>query len=69
MINLTLEQIEYLNDIGISVSGYLDSDDLDGLLEEIDDAIIENIVNNDDEPDDVGIELQKLYDLINEGID
>ena len=34
------------------------------LLEVIDDAIAENIVNNNDEPDQSGIALQRVYDQL-----
>ena len=34
------------------------------LLEVIDDVIVENIVNNNDEPDRSGIALQRVYDRL-----
>ena len=34
------------------------------LLDTLDDIIVDNILGNHDEPDEVGIRLQKIYDQI-----
>lgn len=64
-MNVTSEQIEalkpYIPDIEILVS----KDDVQEVLDAIDDVIIENILENNDEPDAEGIRLQKIYDAIN----
>ena len=64
MLNIKKEHKIYLKKNGIDISGYSTIEDLPDLLEAIDDAIVENIVNNDDEPDAIGIRLQKIYDEI-----
>lgn len=43
---------------------YMESDDFEGLLLAIDDVIVEDIVNNNDEPTGFGIQMQKVYDTI-----
>lgn len=34
------------------------------MLDVIDDVIVDNILANNDEPDDEGVKLQKIYDEI-----
>ena len=36
--------------------------DVQAVLDAIDDVIVDNILANNDEPDDEGIKLQKIYD-------
>ena len=38
--------------------------DVQAVLDAIDDVIVDNILANNDEPDDEGIKLQKIYDEI-----
>lgn len=64
MINITEEQKAYLREQGVAFEDALDKNDLDALLEEIDDAVVDNIVDHNDEPDEVGIRLQRIYDQI-----
>lgn len=64
MINITEEQKAYLQDHAVEVEDALEKDDLEALLEIIDDAVVENIVTHGDEPDMVGIQLQRIYDEI-----
>lgn len=64
MIHITEEQKAYLREQGVAFEDALDKNDLDALLEEIDDAVVDNIVDHNDEPDEVGIRLQRIYDQI-----
>ena len=64
MINITEEQKAYLREQGVAFEDALGKDDLESLLEIIDDAVVENIVMHGDEPDEVGIRLQRIYDQI-----
>ena len=64
MINITEEQKAYLREQGVPFEDALEKNDLDALLEAIDDAVVDNIVDHDDEPDEVGIRLQRIYDEI-----
>lgn len=64
MINITEEQKAYLREQGVPFEDALEKNDLDALLESIDDAVVDNIVDHDDEPDEVGIRLQRIYDQI-----
>ena len=38
--------------------------DIQSLLDAIDEVIIDNILANNDEPDEEGVKLQKIYDEI-----
>ena len=43
--------------------------DVQAVLDAIDDVIVDNILANNDEPDDEGIKLQKIYDdIFNENL-
>ena len=64
MVIISKEDIEYLKDNCIDISKAMQSDDIEKVLEIIDDAIVDNIVDNNDEPDDIGIYLQRIYDRI-----
>ena len=64
MINITEEQKAYLRDHAVEFEKAREKDDLAALLEIIDDAVVENIVTHGDEPDMVGIQLQRIYDEI-----
>lgn len=65
MVIISKEDIEYLKDNCIDISKAMQSDDIEKVLEIIDDAIVDNIVDNNDEPDAHGIRLQHIYDRIN----
>jgi hypothetical protein len=56
--------MKYLEDNCIDISPHMQNDDIEKILEIIDDAIVDNIVDNDDEPDEIGIHLQRIYDRI-----
>lgn len=64
MVIISKEDIEYLKDNCINISTPMQNDDVEKVLEIIDDAIVDNIVDNNDEPDDIGIYLQRIYDRI-----
>lgn len=64
MIIITEQQKAYLKERSVPFEDALAADDLDALLEIIDDAVVENIVTHNDEPDEVGIQLQRIYDQI-----
>ena len=58
------EHLEYLQHHGIDVLQVLKDNDLDLVLEIIDAAIVDDIVDNHDEITTHGIYLQKIYDQI-----
>ena len=58
------EQIEALKPYIDNIEDLVESDDVQSVLDAIDDVIVENILANNDEPDNEGIELQKIYDEI-----
>lgn len=63
MIKISKEDKEYLEKYNIDIP--VDSiEDLPNALEIIDDAIVDNIVDHNDEPDSHGIRLQRIYDRI-----
>jgi len=64
MIYITEEQKEYLKKQSVDVEDALKKDDLEALLEVIDDAVVSNILKHNDEPDEIGIRLQRIYDEI-----
>ncbi len=63
-IEITEEQKAYLRENSVEFEDALEKNDLEALLEAIDDAIVENIVTHNDEPDETGIRLQRIYDQI-----
>lgn len=64
MIIITEQQKAYLKEQSVPFEDALAEDDIDALLEIIDDAIVENIVTNNDDTDEIGIMLQRIYDQI-----
>ena len=58
------EQIRELKPHIQNIDVLVQNNDVQELLDAIDDVIIENILNNNDEPDEEGIKLQSLYDEI-----
>lgn len=58
------EQIEVLKPYIEDIEDLVESDDVQAVLDAIDDVIVDNILANNDEPDDEGIKLQKIYDEI-----
>ena len=65
MILVKQEHLDYLQEAKIDISSALSSNDLDLVLEIIDDAIVDDIVDNDDVISKHGIFLQRIYDQIN----
>ncbi len=64
MIKITEEQKRYLLEQSVGINDALKNNDLGALLLTIDDAIVDNIVDHNDEPDEIGINLQRIYDQI-----
>ena len=58
------EQIEVLKPYIEDIEELIETDDVQVVLDAIDDVIVDNILANNDEPDDDGIKLQKIYDEI-----
>lgn len=58
------EQIEKLKPYIENIAELIQNDDIQEVLDAIDDVIVDNILGNNDEPDEEGIILQKLYDQI-----
>lgn len=61
---VTNEQIEILKSYIENIVELIEEDDVQVLLDTIDDVIVENILGNNDEPDEEGIKLQRIYDQI-----
>ena len=58
------EQIEFLKPYIENIEDLIKGDDVQALLDKIDDVIVDNILSNNDEPDEEGIRIQKVYDEI-----
>lgn len=58
------EQMEVLKPYIENIEDLIESDNVQEVLDAIDDVIVDNILANNDEPDDEGIRLQKIYDEI-----
>ena len=58
------EQIEMLKPHIENIEDLIEIGDVQAVLDAIDDVIVDNILVNNDEPDDEGIKLQKIYDEI-----
>lgn len=61
---VTAKQIEVLTPYINNIEELIKSYDVDDVLDAIDAVIVDNILANNDEPDSVGIKLQKVYDEI-----
>jgi hypothetical protein len=61
---VTDKQKELLKPYIPNVESFVKTDDTQGLLDEINDLIIDDILGNEDEPTAVGIALQKVWDDI-----
>ena len=62
---ITAEQKAFLSKYIKNLDNVLESDDINDLLLEIDDAILDTLDSNGN-PSPIGIELQKVYDDIYE---
>ena len=58
------EQIKELKPYIENIDELIQDGDVQDLLDAIDDVIVDNILGNNDEPDEEGIRLQKIYDQI-----
>ncbi|MBQ2801725.1 MAG: hypothetical protein IJF03_10055 [Lachnospiraceae bacterium] len=58
------EQIEVLKPCIENIAELVEKGDVQEVLNAIDDVIVDNILGNNDEPDEEGIKLQKIYDEI-----
>ncbi len=58
------EQIEILKPYIENIDELVQNGSVQEVLDAIDDVIVDNILGNDDEPDEEGIKLQKVYDEI-----
>lgn len=64
MIYITETQKEYLQSQSVDISDALEKDDFWALLDTINGTILDNIVTHNDEPDEIGVKLQRIYDQI-----
>lgn len=58
------EQIEKLKPHIENIEDLIAEGDVQVVLDAIDDVIVDNILGNNDEPDEEGINLQRIYDQI-----
>ena len=58
------KQIKELTPYIDNIQDIISSENVQDLLDAIDDVIVDNILGNNDEPDEEGIKLQKIYDEI-----
>ena len=61
---IKIEQIEVLKLYIENIDDLIAKGDVQVVLDAIDDVIVNNILENGDEPNDEGIKLQKIYDEI-----
>jgi hypothetical protein len=64
IMSVTEKQIEVLKPYIDNVMDIIENGSIQDLLDAIDDVIVDNILSNNDEPDEEGIKLQKIYDEI-----
>lgn len=58
------EQIEILKPYIENIDELVQGGSVQEVLDAIDEVIVDNILGNDDEPDEEGVKLQKVYDEI-----
>ena len=61
---ITEEQLEVLKLYIENIEEIIEKSDIQTVLDIIDDLIVDNILGNNDEPDEEGIKLQQIYDEI-----
>ena len=61
---ITVEQIEALRPYIEDIEDLISADDVDALLDAVDDVVVDNIVSHNDEPDEEGRRIQRIYDDI-----
>lgn len=59
------EQITELKPHIENLDELIQNEDVQDLLDAIDDVIVDDILGNNDEPSELGIKLQRIYDQIN----
>ncbi|MCI5792843.1 MAG: hypothetical protein MR011_06230 [Lachnospiraceae bacterium] len=59
------EQVKELKKYIPHIEELIQADDVQELLDAIDDVIVNDILGNNDEPTELGISLQQIYDSIN----
>lgn len=64
MIVIKEAQINELSSYIENIDDIIANGDIQDLLDAIDDVIVDNILGNNDEPDEIGIKLQRIYDEI-----
>ena len=58
------EQIKLLEPYIVNINELVQIGSVQEILDAIDEVIVDNILGNNDEPDEDGIKLQKVYDEI-----
>ena len=61
---VTAEQIEALRPYIGNIEELISADDVDALLDAVDGVVVDNIVAHNDEPDEEGNRIQRIYDDI-----
>jgi hypothetical protein len=61
---ITVEQIEALRPYIEDIEDLISADDVDALLDAVDDVVVDNIVSHNNEPDEEGRRIQRIYDDI-----
>ena len=61
---ITVEQIEALRPYIEDIEDLISADDIDALLDAVDAVVINNILGNNNEPDEEGNKIQRIYDDI-----
>ncbi len=61
---ITSEQRVVLDKYAPDTIQYVEKDDLGEFLTALDDHIVDDILANNDEPSEIGIKLQRVYDQI-----
>lgn len=61
---ITEQQIRELEVYIKNIKELVQKGDVQEVLDAIDDVIVSNILGNNDEPDEEGIRLQRIYDYI-----
>ena len=63
-MNIKNKQIKILKSYIPNIEDLIAEDDICVVLDAIDDVIVSNILRNNDEPDEEGVKLQRIYDEI-----
>ena len=61
---ITVEQIEALRPYIENIEELISADDVDALLDDIDDEVVDNKVAHNDEPEEEGNIIHRIYDDI-----